>query len=93
MPKLIPRTHADYSYNVRESAIVCRLTNESRILVALPAEHNFPLACPGLLGAFQWIPLVSLLAALVFAFAQANYVRATFTASRRPTHSHRWESE
>ena len=51
MPKLIPRTHADYLYNVRESAIVCRLTNESRILVALPAEHNFPLACPGLLGA------------------------------------------
>ena len=27
------------------------LTSESRILIALPAEHNFPLACPGLLGA------------------------------------------
>jgi 2,3-dihydroxybenzoate-AMP ligase len=51
MPKLIPRTHADYLYNARESAMVSVLSNESRILLALPAEHNFPLACPGLLGA------------------------------------------
>ena len=51
MPKLIPRTHADYLYNARESAAASGLTSESRILIALPAEHNFPLACPGLLGA------------------------------------------
>ncbi|MGA6971470.1 MAG: AMP-binding protein [Candidatus Binatus sp.] len=51
MPKLIPRTHADYLYNARASAVACGLSSESRILVALPAEHNFPLACPGLLGA------------------------------------------
>jgi 2,3-dihydroxybenzoate-AMP ligase len=51
MPKLIPRTHADYLYNALESATVTGLTSESRILVALPAEHNFPLACPGLFGA------------------------------------------
>jgi 2,3-dihydroxybenzoate-AMP ligase len=51
MPKLIPRTHADYLYNARESAAACGLTSESRILIALPAEHNFPLACPGMLGA------------------------------------------
>ncbi len=51
MPKLIPRTHADYLYNARESAAACGLTTESRILIALPAEHNFALACPGLLGA------------------------------------------
>jgi len=51
MPKLIPRTHADYLYNARESATATGLTSESRILIALPAEHNFPLACPGLLGA------------------------------------------
>ncbi len=50
-PKLIPRTHADYLYNARESANATGLTSESRILIALPAEHNFPLACPGLLGA------------------------------------------
>ena len=51
MPKLIPRTHADYLYNARASAVAMRSHTESRILVALPAEHNFPLACPGLLGA------------------------------------------
>jgi salicylate---CoA ligase len=51
MPKLIPRTHADYLYNARASAAACGLDAESRILIALPAEHNFPLACPGLLGA------------------------------------------
>jgi 2,3-dihydroxybenzoate-AMP ligase len=50
-PKLIPRTHADYLYNARESAAATGLTSESRILIALPAEHNFPLACPGLIGA------------------------------------------
>ncbi len=51
LPKLIPRTHADYLYNARESAAATGLTSESRILIALPCEHNFPLACPGLLGA------------------------------------------
>ena len=51
LPKLIPRTHADYLYNARASAAATGLTSESRILIALPAEHNFPLACPGLLGA------------------------------------------
>jgi 2,3-dihydroxybenzoate-AMP ligase len=51
MPKLIPRTHADYLYNARASVTASGLTSESRILIALPAEHNFPLACPGLLGA------------------------------------------
>jgi len=51
MPKLIPRTHADFLYNARVSAAVSGLTSGARILIALPAEHNFPLACPGLLGA------------------------------------------
>jgi 2,3-dihydroxybenzoate-AMP ligase len=51
MPKLIPRTHADYLYNAHESAGVSGLTSESRILIALPVEHNFPLGCPGFLGA------------------------------------------
>ncbi len=51
LPKLIPRTHADYLYNARATAEVCGLGAASRILLALPAEHNFPLACPGLIGA------------------------------------------
>ena len=50
-PKLIPRTHDDYVYNATASAELCRLTGADVYLVALPAAHNFPLACPGLLGA------------------------------------------
>jgi mycobactin salicyl-AMP ligase len=50
-PKLIPRTHDDYVYNATASAEVCGLTGDDIYLVALPAAHNFPLACPGLLGA------------------------------------------
>jgi 2,3-dihydroxybenzoate-AMP ligase len=51
LPKLIPRTHTDYLYNAREAAKVCALERGDRILLALPIEHNFPLACPGLVGA------------------------------------------
>jgi mycobactin salicyl-AMP ligase len=50
-PKLIPRTHDDYWYNFAASAGLCGLTSDDVYLVALPAAHNFPLACPGLLGA------------------------------------------
>ncbi|OYN81206.1 (2,3-dihydroxybenzoyl)adenylate synthase [Mycolicibacterium sphagni] len=50
-PKLIPRTHDDYVYNATASARLCQLTHSDVYLVALPAGHNFPLACPGLLGA------------------------------------------
>ena len=50
-PKLIPRTHDDYVYNATASARLCELTADDVYLVALPAGHNFPLACPGLLGA------------------------------------------
>jgi 2,3-dihydroxybenzoate-AMP ligase len=49
-PKLIPRTHDDYAYNARASAEVCGLTADTVYLVCLPAAHNFPLACPGILG-------------------------------------------
>ncbi|OBH33591.1 2,3-dihydroxybenzoate-AMP ligase [Mycobacterium sp. E342] len=50
-PKLIPRTHEDYLFNATASARVCRLTADDVYLVMLGAGHNFPLACPGLLGA------------------------------------------
>ncbi|MEU5692038.1 AMP-binding protein [Actinosynnema sp. NPDC020468] len=49
-PKLITRTHDDYAYNARASAEVCGLTADDRYLVSLPVAHNFPLACPGVLG-------------------------------------------
>ncbi len=51
LPKLITRTHNDYSYNARASAELCRLGPDTVYLAALPASHNFPLACPGILGA------------------------------------------
>jgi salicylate---CoA ligase len=50
LPKLIARTHNDYSYNARASAELCRLGQDTVYLVSLPASHNFPLACPGILG-------------------------------------------
>ncbi|MFD5128620.1 (2,3-dihydroxybenzoyl)adenylate synthase [Streptomyces olindensis] len=49
-PKLIPRTHDDYAYNVRASAAVCGFDSSTVYLVVLPTAHNFALACPGLLG-------------------------------------------
>ncbi|GAB3578804.1 (2,3-dihydroxybenzoyl)adenylate synthase [Amycolatopsis endophytica] len=52
-PKLIPRTHDDYLYSVRESADICGLTQDSVYLVALPAAHNFPMSSPGSLGVFH----------------------------------------
>jgi mycobactin salicyl-AMP ligase len=51
LPKLIPRTHDDYVYNATASAEACGLSDNDVYLVALPGAHNFPLACPGFLGA------------------------------------------
>jgi 2,3-dihydroxybenzoate-AMP ligase len=51
LPKLIARTHDDYAYNVRAAAEVAAVDAETVYLVSLPAGHNFPLACPGILGA------------------------------------------
>ncbi|MFE7722346.1 (2,3-dihydroxybenzoyl)adenylate synthase [Nocardia rhizosphaerihabitans] len=50
LPKLIARTHDDYAYNATASAQVCELTPDDVYLATLPAAHNFPLACPGILG-------------------------------------------
>jgi yersiniabactin salicyl-AMP ligase len=52
IPKLIPRTHADYAYNAKTSAYRCKLDQNSVYLTVLPAGHNFPLGCPGWLGTF-----------------------------------------
>jgi 2,3-dihydroxybenzoate-AMP ligase len=53
LPKLISRTHDDYEYNARRSAEVCGFGASTVYLVALPAGHNFPFACPGILGTLQ----------------------------------------
>ncbi|RXJ73558.1 (2,3-dihydroxybenzoyl)adenylate synthase [Veronia nyctiphanis] len=51
-PKLIPRTHNDYYYSVRQSVDVCEWEDSVVYLCALPAAHNFPLSSPGALGVF-----------------------------------------
>ncbi len=50
LPKLIARTHDDYAYNARRSGEVCGFDASTVYLGTLPASHNFPLACPGILG-------------------------------------------
>jgi 2,3-dihydroxybenzoate-AMP ligase len=52
LPKLIPRSHNDYLYNLKVTGAAAELDANSVYLVALPAGHNFPLACPGFLGTF-----------------------------------------
>ncbi|WP_086741270.1 (2,3-dihydroxybenzoyl)adenylate synthase [Streptomyces glaucescens] len=52
-PKLIPRTHADYTYQLRRSARLCGFGPGTRYLCALPMGHNFALACPGVLGTLR----------------------------------------
>jgi 2,3-dihydroxybenzoate-AMP ligase len=52
LPKLIPRSHNDYLYNLKVTGAAAELDADSVYLVALPAGHNFPLACPGFLGTF-----------------------------------------
>jgi 2,3-dihydroxybenzoate-AMP ligase len=50
VPKLIPRTHNDYVHNFTCNADTCELNPDSVMLVAIPQEHNFALACPGFFG-------------------------------------------
>jgi 2,3-dihydroxybenzoate-AMP ligase len=51
VPKIIPRTHNDYSLNFKRAAEVLEVTGESVMGIAIPINHNFGLACPGLCGA------------------------------------------
>lgn len=49
-PKLIPRRHREYVYNVRASADLCGFDESTVYLTSLPVAHNFPLCCPGVVG-------------------------------------------
>lgn len=51
LSKLIPRTHDDYIYTLRESARICGLDGDSVFMGALPIAHNYPMSSPGVLGA------------------------------------------
>ncbi len=50
LPKIIPRTHNDYTYNSLGFAPIHRMDAESVLLVVLPIAHNFALASPGIQG-------------------------------------------
>ncbi|MER5967666.1 AMP-binding protein [Streptomyces sp. NPDC002057] len=49
-PRLVPRTHNDYSYQVRAAAELVSLTQDDVYLSALPAESPLALGCPGIVG-------------------------------------------
>jgi 2,3-dihydroxybenzoate-AMP ligase len=50
VPKIIPRTHNDYSLNFKRASEVLEVTRDSVMGIAIPVNHNFGLACPGLCG-------------------------------------------
>ncbi|WP_176113896.1 (2,3-dihydroxybenzoyl)adenylate synthase [Burkholderia cepacia] len=50
-PKLIPRRHREYLYNVRACSVASGFDAGTVYLAALPMAHNFTLCCPGTIGA------------------------------------------
>lgn len=50
VPKLIARIHNDYTLNYRGIAKIVGVTKDTVIGIAIPVNHNFALACPGVLG-------------------------------------------
>ena len=50
VPKIIPRTHNDYSLNCKRVAEITRLREDSVMGIAIPVNHNFALSSPGLMG-------------------------------------------
>ncbi|MFG2006870.1 (2,3-dihydroxybenzoyl)adenylate synthase [Spirillospora sp. NPDC048911] len=53
LPKLIPRTHDDYSYQTRVVAELCEVSGDDVYLAALPVEFNFTWGCPGVIGTLR----------------------------------------
>jgi 2,3-dihydroxybenzoate-AMP ligase len=50
VPKIIPRTHNDYSLNCKRVAEITKVREKSVMGIAIPINHNFALSCPGLMG-------------------------------------------
>ncbi|MGW9176589.1 (2,3-dihydroxybenzoyl)adenylate synthase [Streptomyces decoyicus] len=50
LPKLIPRTHDDYAYNMLATARGLHIGPDDVYLAVNPAAHNAALGCPGVLG-------------------------------------------
>ncbi|WP_115825794.1 AMP-binding protein [Xenorhabdus cabanillasii] len=53
LPKLIPRHHTEYIYNIQLAANNAEMTQNSTYLVTLPMAHNYALGCPGIFGIFS----------------------------------------
>lgn len=53
IPKVIPRTHNDYTYNSHLIGAENDIRPDDALLVAAPIGHNFPLASPGIQGFFE----------------------------------------
>lgn len=94
LPKLIPRTHDDYGYQVRTSAQICGLTKDSVDLAVLPIEFNFPWGCPGVLGTLYagGKVILALESAIDDYFELIEREHVTFT-SLVPTTVHLWLEE
>ncbi|MCG8915754.1 AMP-binding protein [Actinokineospora sp. PR83] len=50
LPKVIPRTHDDYTYQARAAAALLGVSTSDVYLAVLPLEFNFTWGCPGVLG-------------------------------------------
>ncbi len=50
LPKLIPRTHDDYAYQLRTTVDALGVDENTIYLATLPVAHNAALGCPGVLG-------------------------------------------
>src|SRR6266508_2011456 len=94
LPKLIARTHDDYVYNAKRSGELAGLGPDTVYLVAVPAGHNFPLACPGILGTLLVGGRVVMLPSPepVRAFTTIERERVTHTAVV-PAAAQRWLDE
>ncbi len=50
IPKLIPRTHADYLYDAQRFAQILKMDSHTVFLASIPVAHNFTFANPGVIG-------------------------------------------
>ena len=53
LPSFIPRTHDDYEYNASQRRDMRPQRSRCVPRRASPQGHNFPLACPGIVGTFM----------------------------------------
>lgn len=53
LPKLIPRTHDDYAYQLRRTAEVLDFDRNGIYLACVSVSHNAAFGCPGLLGTLR----------------------------------------